>query len=847
MIRYSDSEVRVFHPICQKALGQALKLLGKDEEYEVLHHQYTAALEMDFVIRNKHTMKYFCVIEVKRTPSDVQSTRYQIQAESYVQMNSGQNEKNFYILTNLEQLISFCYSPMKPRVYQQVLKPGLEQVCDFSQDNEETIVEKLSQRFKNIFSELLANRYEYSTTLDDFISYMADKIADDRLWKSCMAIFLYEYIRGVFSAVRRPDLRYDVRIFNNDVQQICMEGNKVDFDGIFGYSEEQYAPAVNVEQRILSEMYLFGQTHISGNSVAGALYSKIAETKKHDGEVATDTELASLASVLAKKSNGMLEVGQKICDPAAGSGNLICSAIGIFNAHPNDIKANDVNAKLIELLSLRLGLSFPAIIKRDNAPQISIKNLIDLDREYFEDVSVVLLNPPFVAGINCVDRKQGFYRKIKELKGREADTVRGQANLGAVFLETVCHLVKQGTTIVCIFPKAHLTARGEEAIDFRKMLLNTFGLHMIFNYPAEGLFDDVVEETCIFVGKARSIQNTIEVFSSNEKVADIDLHALESYDAVIPNDKFTTIIPGIEARCLDRTELIDALNDGWRMVCSEMTDSIDFVSSRIFSNNKMLSIETSGFPCRRGNVGASGASDLVFFDSIPNLYNKYIQVNTTEGLRNAQLDSFELNYGDSKFLDFNLITDAESRAIVSDYLPLQRAKQGQQRINKSADEWICIAKRYGRVCFDNNIVLAPTKIRRTGRIYTTNVPMHISTNFGVLSCPTNEDAKLIGSFMTTILYQLECEVQSKDHAGLRKIEINDLMHTHIPNLSCLTKKDRQNIIRALENISFLELNNPVVRDIDRVWARILYGDESEEVLEQAKTLLHFLVNRRNPM
>ena len=154
MIRYSDSEVRVFHPICQKALGHALKLLGKDDEYEVLHHQYTGALEMDFVIRNKHTMKYFCVIEVKRTPSDVQSTRYQIQAESYVQMNSGQNEKNFYILTNLEQLINFCYSPMKPRVYQQVLKPGLEQVCDFSQDNEETIVEKLSQRFKNIFSEL---------------------------------------------------------------------------------------------------------------------------------------------------------------------------------------------------------------------------------------------------------------------------------------------------------------------------------------------------------------------------------------------------------------------------------------------------------------------------------------------------------------------------------------------------------------------------------------------------------------------------------------------------------------------------------------------------------------------
>ena len=86
----------------------------------------------------------------------------------------------------------------------------------------------------------------------------------------------------------------------------------------------------------------------------------------------------------------------------------------------------------------------------------------------------MLLNPPFVAGINCVNRKVPFYDKIRTLKGSEAITKVGQMNLGAVFLETVCYLANPGTTIACIFPKAHLTERGEEAIAFRKMLIQSF-------------------------------------------------------------------------------------------------------------------------------------------------------------------------------------------------------------------------------------------------------------------------------------------------------------------------------------------------------------------------------------
>jgi len=41
MISYTDSEVRTFHPLCEKALTQAIAALGLSSIYEAKHHVYT--------------------------------------------------------------------------------------------------------------------------------------------------------------------------------------------------------------------------------------------------------------------------------------------------------------------------------------------------------------------------------------------------------------------------------------------------------------------------------------------------------------------------------------------------------------------------------------------------------------------------------------------------------------------------------------------------------------------------------------------------------------------------------------------------------------------------------------
>ena len=162
--------------------------------------------------------------------------------------------------------------------------------------------------------------------------------------------------------------------------------------------------------------------NISGDAIADSLHEMLSESSRHDGEVATDPELANLAATMAKMINGNLSANKKICDPAAGSGSLISSAMKVFNINGNQVVANDINPKLIELLSLRLGLNNPITINKSNAPVVTTKDILSFVPSDFNDVEVVLLNPPFVAGINCVNRKAPFISFIQRTKGSPSDT-----------------------------------------------------------------------------------------------------------------------------------------------------------------------------------------------------------------------------------------------------------------------------------------------------------------------------------------------------------------------------------------------------------------------------------------
>lgn len=393
-----------------------------------------------------------------------------------------------------------------------------------------------------------------------------------------------------------------------------------------------------------------------------------------------------------------------------------------------------------------------------------------------------------------------------------------------------------------------MVERGNEAIAFRKMLLNIFGLQCIFNYPGKGLFESVSEETCILVGKKGQSVSAVKIFSSDVAVADIDLHALETYSGCYNSLEFDYITPDIEAREISYMQLHTSINDGWRIICSEMSEAINFIDDNIVRNAIMTYLPNSTPKFRKGQAGVNGGSDLLFFDSFDELYSKYIsQVTVEEGMRNADRDNFILNTGDSKFLNFNNIPASLSTAIISDYISMPRPAKRQQRKVKTIKEWEKITKKDGKIKFPANSILLPTKLRRNGRVFVSAVPMYISTNFTVYSYQTLTEAQVIGAYMTTVFYQLECEVVSKDHSGMRKSELRDAKKTHVPDYNVLSKDEIRKILFEIPNITFKDLNKPTITHMDEIWAEILFGENATNKLEEAIRLQKFLANRRNPL
>ena len=846
-ISYSDSEVKVFHPLCEEALKKALEVLNLEREYRVIHHQYTGSLEMDFVIQHITTGNYVCVVEIKRTPSDVHSTRYQFQAMSYVQQNSGQTEKPFYILTNLECAYSFRYDATKTKTFQQVLKPGFETIGSFESDTREKFEEKLIAYFTEKIKNFLSDDFEYLVTLEQFVSYMESIKTEKRKWKSSLAILLYEYIRGSFTFINRKGLN-DIRLFRNDVSKICSEGARINFKDIFTYSNEKYDDTVSVDSELLLNLFDFGEQNISGDSIANILHQIASSGHEHDGEVPTDVELARIVSQLAFFVNGKLEENDLICDPAAGSGSLLSVAIDDFDVQPKQILANDRNDRLVELLSLRLGLKFANIVSKDNSPKIETKDIADLDKNFFENVKIIVMNPPFVAGVNCVERKSKLIRAINSLTEGRAESNIGQMSLEVPFLELINCLVKNETTIACIFPKTHLTARGEEAKTIRRFLVEKFGLRLIFSYPGTEIFDEVTKDTCVLVGKSMCPSDEITVLSSYDNIPDLDIFRFSKSLKEEMSSDFLPIMPGVVGKKITRQSLIDDIEDGWRTLNSEMTEAVDFVNSYFHGSSDFDTMENLGFTMKRGNAGNNGGSDLLFFDSRDELYNQYKDAGIVlkAGMRNAKLDNFQLKEGDSKFFDCSANSPEIVDSILDSYLALPQKESKQQRKQKTKGEWVRILIRESRAEFPQNSVLIPRAIRSTGRVYFSENPVFVSTNLFVCTPDCKKDAILLASWMTTIFYQLICEVSSKDNEGMRKMEGADIGKTFVPNFHLIDGAFYDSLLEEIGNITFLDLRNIQIRTIDKIWAKLLFKENAESVLEEATRLLTFVVARRNP-
>ena len=838
-INYSDSEVRKFHPICSEALNKALRILDIENFYSVEHHEMFGTIEADFVIKNRISGRYLCVIEVKRTLSDVQSTRYQYQAMSYVQSAGTKMEKPFYMITNLEYSYCFRFNPNKSSNLQQMMEPGLIKCAKFEELDKEKFIDRLSNIYAEYLKKFIDNQYRYIVSIDKVLELIEDSKRDILTWRTNIAILAYEYIRGAFESVGRNDLK-NIHLFLNDAYSICEDASLIDFSPIFKYDRTEINRRYDIDNDVLNQIYNFGKQNINGEVIANMIHQIVSRGHEDIGEVPTDIELAYYISYIAKIYNDNKKI-RVVCDPAAGSGSLIGAAINVLNLAPIQVKANDVNEKLLQVLSMRLGLSFVDTINLQNTVNITNKDISRIEKDYFNDVDILLMNPPYVSGIRegCREKKEMMARRIYNLSNRESITNVGQIGLECVFIELISTLIKDGTICACIIPKQYLFGIGRDSIEFRKFIINELGLKAVFIYPSASVFRDVIKDTVVIVGEKGTKENVITAINSMINIQDLDANEFiqmvqnNYYEVQENNIKEELTQNNISIKNITRERFIEDVNDGWNFLSLESIEKENFLRE-LNNTNKLIRIENSELfdKMRRGRAGNSGGSDLIF--------TKEKGKKSINAVRNAKLENCLIDIGDSYFE----LDESKMKQNIKKYINIQNLKSGSQnKKNKNEEQLESICKEARNSIVENSILI-PRNLRKHGSIYYTIEKCLVSTNFIVIENLSEEKLIEITSWMRTSFYQCICEIYAKPQEGTRKLEKEEISKTLIPYNVELTSDEIELLKKLLAEEAFIELDNPHISELDKFWAKKIFEDNYEEKLITTNRLLRLLASLR---
>ncbi|MFA9558299.1 BpuSI family type II restriction endonuclease [Evansella sp. AB-rgal1] len=860
---YGDDEVRVFHPLCEKALKQALIHLGLDNTYEVLHHEVVGTLQADYVLKNKTTKKYLLFIEVKRTPGAVSSTRYRNQGQAYVREANIMVEQPYYCLTNLEIIDLFKHDSSRPVVSQQLIDPSPIRVGNF-QDPVTDFYDHLVKAFEQIISISVQDTGVYKLSTAKLLAILQSRRDNVTTWHQALVVAGYEYIRGVLKGQKVSVPVREAVNFRNRPAKLLQEGRKIDFNVLFSEPHPNSTDSDVWDVNLLSEMNELGEKALTGDELAELIHSIAIRGKGHEGIVPTDIELGKVLSILSQHVlGGELGEDEIICDPAAGSGNLLATvSTGFPNISPEQLWANDIEPLFLELLSIRLGLLFPRVISPRNAPIITGRDICDIDRDECHNVKVVVLNPPYLSGVSNPGMKRKFAAKIEQISGEEPKTNVGQIGVEALFLELVTELVSDGTVVSAIMPKQYLTSRGNEAKAFRNFLLGTFGLQHIFLYPRQGLFEEVTKDTVVFVGKKNSAIQDIEVFHSFISLEEIELHSLKQRlnQVQTSEDSSISLGMGLELNKIKKQQLAARVENGWRNITKSgelaeewITNNLEGTCTRLCDTEYLL---------RRGKVGNKGASDLVFINSnksfwsivqelVPTswLYPALRKVNEIEepiiNLTSTPTkvmcpppETFEENTRESEVLD----------EIVEKYIEFQVYKSKQKKAVKTKEDLISILKFEANNGTIVNTILIPRALRRKARAFINEQEVFCSTNVIEVIGGEEEEKWLLLSWLLSIFSQMQFEAMAKDQEGARKLEKdNSIENLYIPDFTSIPTARKQELIHEAQNVDFFDLVAPTIRKVDELWAQTLWPEEESLKTAEAVDLLEELVYERYPV
>lgn len=458
MLTYFDDEVKKYHPVVKKCLNDALKNTGLDDKYEIMHHLADSMGKIpDFVLRRKDTGDWVSVIEVKKTPSQVISKIFGLQAMGYV---SNTIEKDWssdhpyhFCVTNIERTRFFCYRDKKTSPLGCVLKKGVHEAGEFS--NYTKTVSNFTQRFQEYFEEIdseiepeigghfLEIESELKVAFDSLTKTLnwgtkklqfATSIERENIIYELLRISFYYYIQGKYIANNSKNQKKftDLKGTMNGPQlvgqmnaafNIAME---IDFADILSDNEDDQRmfPEQVLNEAKIADIFTRFLKVMNGNTKQGMSYQSElsdfvqlitdtlydSEEMRVHGKVMSDEMLANILAGFAINSAEAL-----VLDPSCGDGNLLiasynriqelkkkaaCSLIPKFVSGSNhnqvlsQIHGIELDRNLVQLSRFKLICTDLSAVNKNTKTNISIGDSI---LESFDDkYDAVVMNPPFI-------------------------------------------------------------------------------------------------------------------------------------------------------------------------------------------------------------------------------------------------------------------------------------------------------------------------------------------------------------------------------------------------------------------------------------------------------------------
>ena len=836
--KYSDSENEVFHPVFNYALECALTSKGLSSEIEVAR-QFKAPGGglVDLVLLRKKTGKVVLPIELKRTISSVRGIGRR-QARDYQLNLTAQSENRFYCVSNLELTELFLSDPLRPTTISQQIKIDSSQAVRLEKNQDQYLLPSLIKVVEEIIDIVIlkSKPCQYLVGLSDLEKVLRGNTASNTDWHESIMPYCFEYIRGNSTLKSRTQSWKPAGAYKSNPQRLIDLGSSIDFKKIF---TSPASKAADFKTQVLQDAFTAGQAFGDGDDLAALVGDILCEPQ--EGIVETDYDLARLLAVVAGKVAG--DIGDNGCllDPCAGSGKLLTALIHekYPQIKPENVIAVEQVPNFAEALSLRLGLQFGNKISSESCPKIIIAPFESLKKSTFNETSIAVVNPPFVAGINAVVAKNKLESSLISL-GITPSLGAGQLGLEALFMELVYNMVPDNTTIAFIFPFPAISRLSREYAQLRSFLVNDMGVSHVVTYPSDGVFESVVKKTLIMVCKKGTRPDNVELINIQIRVPDLDLTAFFNALKKPENGCY-----GVQFASISRSQMASCCGSGWKQLFGIGVEVKAFIAKYAGQKKSLYDYAPN---MRRGTVGNSGNTALTVFtkDSIPVKIPNRWMIGCLNNARNMPRFVDADTAPNISFLppgsSFSVGTkdNAELERLVSDYVKKCKgvfSTKKQKTDEKTPAGIVDDLKKAQRLPATNSIVM-PRACREDAKVGVIGSdPILVSTNFLILPVADDEKRILLASWLQSVFGQLQIEMFSTPDEGMRKLEKNSLSKVYVPDLDAIPKDIKKKLLQSFKKEPFLSLDDVKPRESDYLWALQIIPKDARYALHEGIRLL----------